>query len=138
MPNPTLATIPRSVERATERVLVPLLAMEEKYQQLGGSTFFGEILRKEERVWHYKNGACICYNAKLRAAFEIHGAIYRKWLSLGGVAFGVPCTDELPTPDGVGRFNHFNDNTASIYWTADTGAWAIWGDIRSKWASLGW
>jgi uncharacterized protein with LGFP repeats len=46
-------------------------------------------------------------------------------------------TDELPTPDGVGRFNHFA-NSGSIYWTPNTGAWSIHGAIRAKWASLGW
>jgi uncharacterized protein with LGFP repeats len=46
-------------------------------------------------------------------------------------------TDETGTPDGVGRFNHFANN-GSIYWTPSTGAWSIHGDIRAKWASLGW
>jgi uncharacterized protein with LGFP repeats len=61
----------------------------------------------------------------------------RKWLSLGGRDFGLPCTDELPTPDGVGRFNHFS-NAGSIYWTPETGANAIYGAIRERWESLGW
>ncbi|HET7028055.1 MAG TPA: hypothetical protein VFI28_10240, partial [Candidatus Limnocylindrales bacterium] len=47
-------------------------------------------------------------------------------------------TDELSTPDGIGRFNHFNNNSASIYWTPQTGANAIWGAIRAKWAGIGW
>ena len=68
----------------------------------------------------------------------IEGDIYRKWLSLGGLDFGVPCTGERSTPDGVGRYSHFNDDTSSIYWSPSTGAWAIMGDIRTKWASLGW
>ncbi|KFA87617.1 LGFP repeat-containing protein, partial [Archangium violaceum] len=47
-----------------------------------------------------------------------------------------PITDELTTPDGVGRYNHFE--RGSIYWTANTGAWEIHGDIREKWKQLGW
>ena len=50
---------------------------------------------------------------------------------------GFPTTDETPTPDGIGRFNHFADD-GSIYWTPTTGAWSIHGAIRDKWASLGW
>jgi uncharacterized protein with LGFP repeats len=46
-------------------------------------------------------------------------------------------TDELGTPDGVGRFNHFA-NAGSVYWTPSTGAWSIHGAIRAKWASMGW
>ncbi len=46
-------------------------------------------------------------------------------------------TDELGTPDGVGRYNHFS-NAGSIYWTPGTGACVVYGDIRKKWESLGW
>jgi uncharacterized protein with LGFP repeats len=48
-----------------------------------------------------------------------------------------PVTDETGTPDRVGRFNHFS-NRGSIYWTPSAGPWSIHGDIRAKWASLGW
>jgi LGFP repeat len=50
---------------------------------------------------------------------------------------GYPVTDETATPDGIGRFNHF-ENGGSIYWTPDTGANAVWGEIRKRWESLGW
>jgi hypothetical protein len=113
--------------------------MQLKYDALGGEAALGPIANKVEgSIWTFANGSCICYNANLHDAFEIHGAIYAKWMSLGGLTWGVPCTDELPTPDGVGRFNHFNDSSASIYWTPATGACAIWGAIRAKWASIGW
>jgi uncharacterized protein with LGFP repeats len=45
-------------------------------------------------------------------------------------------SDELVTPDGVGRYNHFE--RGSIYWTPKTGAYEVHGAIRDKWASLGW
>lgn len=35
-----------------------------------------------------------------------------------------------------GCFQHFQGG--SIYWTNATGAQAIWGDIRMRWAGLGW
>lgn len=127
--------------RRTEpyRLLMPEEIIARKHAALGGDGVFGPLKTKEEgRVWFFENGSCLCYNADLRAAFEIHGAIFDKWLSLGGLAFGVPCTDETATPDGRGRYNHFNGGGASIYWTPTTGAAAIYGAIRQKWAHLDW
>ena len=46
-----------------------------------------------------------------------------------------PLTDEMGTPDGVGRYNHFSDY--SIYWTPSTGAHFVAGVIRNKWTDLG-
>lgn len=77
-------------------------------------------------------------------AFAVWGAIGQKWDQLGRVAYGYPITDESPTPDGRGRFNHFRalhlpgKPEASIYWTPQTGAQAVYGQIRQKWASEGW
>ncbi|MEA1675107.1 hypothetical protein [Nitrospirillum sp. BR 11163] len=77
-------------------------------------------------------------------AYVIYGAIRAKWAELGWERFGYPITDELATPDGVGRFNHFRlINTpekweSSIYWTPQTGPVPIYGAIRLKWAETGW
>ncbi|MBB1157682.1 AbfB domain-containing protein [Amycolatopsis dendrobii] len=51
--------------------------------------------------------------------------------------FGPPVTDQSVTPDGIGRYNHFV-NGGSIYWTQATGAYGVWGAIRTKWAEMGW
>lgn len=69
---------------------------------------------------------------------EVHGAIRTKWEQLGGEHsfLGFPVTDELGTPDGVGRFNHFEGG--SIYWTPQTGAHEVHGAIRDLWAHHGW
>lgn len=71
-------------------------------------------------------------------AFEVHGAIREKYLALGAEAsiLGYPRTDETGTPDGIGRFNHFQ--AGSIYWTPGTWAHEVHGLIRDRWASLGW
>lgn len=71
-------------------------------------------------------------------AFEVHGAIREKYLALGAEAsiLGYPRTDESGTPDGRGRFNHFQ--SGSIYWTAGTGAYEVHGLIRDRWSALGW
>lgn len=47
-----------------------------------------------------------------------------------------PTTDELTTPNGKGKYNHFQGG--SIYWTTATGAHAIRGNIKNKWADKGW
>ena len=68
------------------------------------------------------------------------GAIHRRWRQLGGTdaanPIGLPETDELKTPDGKGRFNHFGKG--SIYWTPRTGAQFVMGAIRGKWSRMGW
>lgn len=78
-------------------------------------------------VWSPRTGA----NA-------VWGEIGAKYWAAGNVlGYGYPVTDELPTPDGRGRFNHFSGDR-SIYWTPQTGAHLIYGGIRHVWASMGW
>jgi uncharacterized protein with LGFP repeats len=47
---------------------------------------------------------------------------------------GSPTTSELPTPDGIGRFPHYQ--RGSIYFTPSTGAHEIHGAIITRWAQL--
>ena len=89
------------------------------------------------RFNHFSNGGSIYWTSKT-GAHEVHGDIRVKWASFGWErGLGYPLTDELSTPDGIGRFNHFS-NGGSIYWTSKTGAHEVHGDIRVKWASFGW
>lgn len=69
---------------------------------------------------------------------QVGGDILAKYQAMGGEGspLGCPTSDELPTPDGRGRYNTFDGGC--IYWTAATGAHAVWGAIRDKWAGLGW
>jgi hypothetical protein len=62
-----------------------------------------------------------------------------KYASLGGPSgfLGAPITPELTCPDGIGAYQHYQNN-ASIYWSPATGAHEIHGRIRYKWASMGW
>ena len=85
---------------------------------------------------HFQYGSI--YWTPATGACELHGAIHHKWVSLGGEqsVLGYPTTDETTTPDGIGRYNHFEHG--SIYWTPDTGACELHGAIRDKWVSLGW
>ncbi|MGH2557533.1 MAG: LGFP repeat-containing protein [Thermomicrobiales bacterium] len=88
------------------------------------------------RFNHFQGGSI--YWTPDTGAWELHGAIRDKWASLGWESspLGYPTTDEAPTLDGVGRFNHFQ--RGSIFWSPTTGAWEVHGDILGKWASLGW
>jgi hypothetical protein len=71
-------------------------------------------------------------------AFEVHGDIRAKYDALGGGAgpLGLPLTDETTAPDGVGRYNHFENG--SIYWTPRTGPMMVRGAVRDRWAASGW
>ena len=68
---------------------------------------------------------------------EVHDLIARRFDALGGTAaLGVPVTDETPTPNRRGAYNHFLGG--SIYWSPATGAHEVRGGIRDRWAALGW
>ncbi|WP_416067330.1 LGFP repeat-containing protein [Rhizobium sp. ZK1] len=124
-------------------------AIGEKYNALGGpGGVMGQALSDEAdapyggRFNNFQNGA-IYWHPSI-GAFAVWGDISTKWNEFNRVEFGYPITDELGTPDGRGRFNHFRAlqvegaPEASIYWTSETGAHATYGAIRDKWARLGW
>jgi Ca2+-binding RTX toxin-like protein len=69
---------------------------------------------------------------------QVYGDIGIKYVALGGEGgfLGLPLNSETGTPDGVGRYNHFQGG--SIYWTPATGAQVVYGAIRDMWADLGW
>jgi hypothetical protein len=87
-------------------------------------------------------------------AHEVHGSIRSEWCAIGweNSAPGYPVTEERGTPDGRGRYNHFNNliepttcgaqgapsSTGSIYWTPTTGAHEVHGVIRARWCAMGW
>ena len=61
-----------------------------------------------------------------------------KYAQLGGAAgfLGQPTIAETSTPDGVGRYRHYEGG--SIYWHPRTGAHEVHGLIRQRWAELNW
>ena len=65
-------------------------------------------------------------------------AISDKYDALGGPSgfLGAPTGPESSTPDGVGRFQHYQ--FGSIYWTPQTDAHEVHGAIHAKWSTLGW
>ena len=120
----------------------PVTEIYRKYLALGGvNSFLGSPVGLETGLsdgGSYRDfqGGSIYWSPQT-GAFEIHGAIRDRWYELSGVNFlGYPLTDETITPDGIGRFTHFQGG--SIYWSPDTGAYDVYGLIREKWANLGW
>ena len=61
-----------------------------------------------------------------------------KYAQLGGAGgfLGQPTIAETSTPDGVGRYRHYEGG--SIYWHPRTGAHEVHGLIRQRWAELNW
>jgi uncharacterized protein with LGFP repeats len=125
-----------------------MTAIDDKYAQLGGpGGFLGvpvdagagskemDTADGRGRCRDFENGSI--YWSEATGAHEVHGAIRLKWAQIDGDGLlGLPVTDELGTPDGRGRYNHFE--RGSIYWTPETGAHEVHGAIRDHWASMGW
>jgi hypothetical protein len=110
-------------------VLAQRSAIDNKYADLGGSGgFLGAPTTPDEKTApdgighyrHYQNGSI--YWTPQTGAYEVHGLIRKKWAELRWERsfLGYPITDELSTPDGVGRYNLFQHGL--IYWTPQAGA----------------
>ena len=133
------------IREALKPSLIPFLLLHvvkinEKRKQHSwlGEPQTSPALTPNGRGWyqHFQHGSI--YYSKETGAFEVHGLIREKYAALGweNSFLGFPATDETTTPDGLGRFNHFQGG--SIYWTPETGAWEVHGAIRDRWAELGW
>ncbi|MEV5541614.1 PQQ-dependent sugar dehydrogenase [Saccharopolyspora shandongensis] len=114
---------------------------EPQLRNLLGQPTGPEIAEDGIRYRSYERGRL--YWTAQTGVHYVYGGNLAKYLQLGGHGmFGPPTTDELSTPDGVGRYNHFVGATAgfpaSIYWSPDTGSHAVWGAIRQSWAANGW
>jgi len=122
----------------------PVSAIGQHYAALGGPSSVlgapvtGELATPDGvgRFVHYRNGSI--YWTPGTGAWETHGAIRGLWAAMGWerTVLGYPVTDELGTPGGRGRFNHFQGG--SIYWTPQTDAHEVHGAIRDAWAGMGW
>lgn len=77
--------------------------------------------------WHPRTGAQFVW-----------GRIGARYHEVGGPSspLGYPKTSEMATPDGDGRYVHFENG--SIYWTHETGAYLVMGDFMNLWGNEGW
>ncbi|WP_433782417.1 LGFP repeat-containing protein [Actinomycetospora sp. CA-101289] len=81
------------------------------------------------------------YWSAATGAHAVGGPTLTKYRALGatGSILGFPVIDTTPTPDGRGRYTHFAGSGGSIYLNPARGAaYAVYGAIRERWASLGW
>jgi LGFP repeat len=88
------------------------------------------------RYNHFQGGSI--YWTPQTGAHAVGGAILQKWGDLGWEksVLGYPTSDEEGTPDGEGRYNHFEHG--SIYWTPALHAHEVHGEIQNFWADQGW
>lgn len=133
-------------------------AIEVKYDQIGGFGFFGNPVTPESdavggRFQAFERNSSIYWSVG-SGAHQIGGFIRDKWAALGweGGPLGFPITDEAAgggsntgsasgsasgssAAGAGGRYNLFPGG--GIYWSANTGAHAVWGAIRDTWAGSG-
>jgi uncharacterized protein with LGFP repeats len=113
-----------------------------KYEHLGGlNSFLRKPIEHEHRnpdgigrCRHFEDGA-IYWHPEI-GAYEVHGAIYAKWMDLGELSsfLGYPTSDELIAHDGHSRCSCFQKGR--IYLTPEAGAWST--DLHSDKAVLDW
>jgi hypothetical protein len=110
-----------------------------KYFELGGPSGFLGFPTSDERDpfgleagrMSTFQGGTIFWRRDAPEAFEVHGAIGRKYALPLARTLGYPGTDETPTSDGVGRFNQFERGHPDI------GPHEVHGAIRARYQQLG-
>ena len=96
----------------------------------------------EGRWTDFRNGSLYWHPAA--GVHELHGALRDHWFRVGGPAgpLGYPTTEEAETARRTGRLVHFlNPATGargSIFAKDGQPPRAVRGEIREKWAALGW
>ena len=118
----------------------------ETYKRLGGYRTFGNAITSERNAGRggkfqvFERASSIYWhpNVSSGVARQVKGNIRDRWRDWGweNGPLRYPTTDELTTPDRIGRFNHFENG--SIYWTPSTDAQVVKGRIKDRWANQGW
>ncbi|HEV7212480.1 MAG TPA: S8 family serine peptidase [Blastococcus sp.] len=114
------------------------------YRRLGGSAGFLGLPRTDPfgplvsggMGEHFQGGSI--YWSPTTGAHAVGGAIRGRWAAGGWETswLGLPTTDVFCGLRGGGCGQHFQGG--SIYWSPATGAHAVGGAIRSRWAATGW
>jgi hypothetical protein len=83
----------------------------------------------------HEHGAFM-YHPSAGAAFEIHGAIHRRYVAIGEPdSLGFLVTDEARATNTSGRKSVFS--RGAIYWSGATGAWEVDGQLYLDYENLG-
>ncbi|WP_410870560.1 LGFP repeat-containing protein [Nocardia sp. A7] len=66
----------------------------------------------------------------------VSGEVYKKYMAVGGATspLGAPEEAQESGPNG-GQYQDFAGGT--VYWSSDSGAHIVWGDIREAWEENG-
>ncbi|MGY1747096.1 hypothetical protein ACI781_16390 [Blastococcus sp. SYSU D00695] len=85
---------------------------------------------------HFQGGSV--YWSPAAGARVVSGPVRDRWAAQGweGGGLGYPVTDTVCGLRGGGCFQHFQGG--SVYWSPATGAWAVSGVVRDRWAAQGW
>jgi uncharacterized protein with LGFP repeats len=116
-----------SARKTSSSAIDDRYASDQKLRQiLGAPTRSEEDAYNGTRVRSYERGELYFRAASGVGPREVHGQILQGyWMNRVLDRVGVPLTDECPTADGTGRYNHFGwvagDAEGSIYWRPDRG-----------------
>jgi len=118
-------------------------AIDKAYIRGGGQAFFGNPTTPESSAaqggkFQVFERGCSIYWSVGTDAHDICGLIRDKYAALGWEKspLGFPVSDESPAGnDGAGRYNLFPGGV--IYWSQETGAHAVWGNIAGVWQGNG-
>jgi hypothetical protein len=87
----------------------------------------------------------VVHRPDIGPAAALTGPVHAAWVALGADDWAYPYSAPVPLVGGWGRCVHFrayraggSTDDVSIYWTPATGAHPVHGDIRARWAQLGW
>ncbi|MFH8725392.1 FG-GAP-like repeat-containing protein [Streptomyces termitum] len=107
---------------------------EERQTYVDGGTFITFAKAGKAGAIYWRNGI---------GSQSIRGGIYARYAELGGVAaFGYPTGDETATATKPGYVQQFRSGASatdniSFYWSSASGAWPVFGAIRTHWLSKG-
>ncbi|MCX2732481.1 hypothetical protein OOZ19_19750 [Saccharopolyspora sp. NFXS83] len=123
-----------------------------RYTELGGAPELGAATTDElvapdgvGRYNHFTGGSVhpSIYWTPDTGAQAVWGPVRDFWESKGWEVgyLGYPTKSTSTTADGAGAYNHFvgpDGAGASVYWSDESGAHSVQGDIRDVWAGQGW
>lgn len=120
--------------------------IETEYLARGGPAVLGNPTQgewdaaREGKFQVFQNNASIYWHGLVNNGYAttVGGAIRDKWATYGweNGPLMYPKTSELNLTKYNGRLNNFEGG--AIFWSANTGAHVVWGDLGSQWAAQGY
>ena len=123
-------------DRGADCEAIGAIAKETKSGVIGSCLNNEYDVAKKGKAQDFESGTA--YWSPDTGAHALFGRIGARYAEIGGPTswLGFPKTGESKTPDGKGRFVHFEHG--SIYWSPETGAWEITGDMFQAWGKNGY